>query len=49
VDEMWAKRKWAQKLRREERRRKKFKGTKLKELDGQQMRKKTREEKRRWN
>jgi len=44
---MWTKKKWAQKFEREERRRKKFKGTKLKELDRQQIRKKTGKERRR--
>jgi len=49
MDDMWAKRKWAQKLRKEGKERKRYKGTRLKELGRQQMRKRIGEERRKWN
>ena len=49
MDNIWARRKWAQKFRKEEKERKKSKRTKSKGLDELQMRKKTGEERRKWN
>ena len=49
MDDIWAKGKWAQRLRREERGRRRFKGMRLKRLDRQQTKRKIGEERRRWN
>jgi len=46
---MWAKKKWAQKLRKEGNERKRYKRTRSKELGRQQMRKRIGEERRKWN
>jgi len=46
---MWARRKWVQKLRKEEKERKRFKEMRSKELGRQQTRRKIGEERRRWS
>ena len=47
MNDIWAKEKWAQKFGKEGRGRKRFKRTRLKKLDEQQMKRKIREERKR--